>query len=463
VKKITIVQKITLWYTLLTVVLLAVLLPVLYLSISTYLYREEVNQLHTAAAVAASSIETNEGTVSMNDTTDISPNIPTTIWDGSQSIIFQNNSLDWLASLPFDKGQIRKVDHQNETWLVYDSAVTGAGGQAATLRVSSSFESIENALSEAQIAILVSIPLYLLLAVCGSLFIAKRSLKPVRQITRTANQIKGGDLSSRITGVESPDEVGDLARTFNDMLERVEASFTKERLFSSAASHELRTPVTVITAYSESLLGESQQDRMASAESTHALEQILGESKRMSTIISQLLLLSRGDEDSYRLILEKINLSEVIGAVLQQMEEQAGQAHITLSYHGKDFVPVTADQSLMTQMMLNLIGNAIKYGKAGGRVDISVEQDARFVHITVADDGRGIDPEELPHIFERFYRADRSRDRSGSGLGLSIVEWIIKAHQGTVQIESAVGSGTTFTLQLPVLADADQNLPPASP
>jgi len=451
-KKITIIQKITLWYTLLTLVLLAVLIPILYLSISTYLYREEVNQLRTAMAVAASCVEADNHTVSMNNTAHISSNIPTIVWNDQRRIIFQNSNLSWLTSVPLDKGHIRKVDHKDETWLVYDSTVTDGGKQVATLRVSSSFESIENALHDAQIAILISIPLYLLLTVCGSLFIAKRSLKPIRRITQTANQIREGDLSSRITGIKSQDEVGDLAHAFNDMLEKVETSFTKERLFSSAASHELRSPVTVITAYSESLLEESRRAEASSAQDARSLEQILAESKKMNTIISQLLLLSRGDENSYKLVLEKINLSEVIGAVLQQMEEQAAQAHIALSYQGQETIPVTADQSLMTQMMLNLIENAIKYGSAGGQVKVSVTQNDGFTQIGVSDNGIGIEAAELPHIFERFYRADKSRDRSGSGLGLPIVEWIVKAHQGKIQVDSAVGSGTTVTIQLPASA-----------
>ena len=491
-KRVKIVHKITLWYTLLTVILLAFLIPILYISISTYLYKEEVNQLHMAFAEAVSGVEIENHAASMNDATSIDPGIPTIIWDDAQRIIFENSEYKWLASVPFDSGQIRKIDNNNEIWLLYDGVVMDGNRQVAAVRVSSSFEAIESALRNTQLVILVSIPLFLLLAVCGSFLIAKRSLKPIRMITQTANHIGDGDLSHRIDGIESRDEVGDLAAAVNDMLEKIETLFMKERLFSSAASHELRSPVAVIMAYCEALLEESRRggagevnetddagrkdetdsvggaggvgedeaggagedeaggaDSMDGAEKVRALEQMLKESRRMNTIISQLLLLARGDEGKYTPVFEEINLAEVVNTVLQQLEEQADSAGIALMYHGEENIPVTADQSMMTQMMLNLIENAIKYGKAGGRVDVFVKQENNLAEIRVSDDGAGIGPEDLPHIFERFYRADKSRDRNGSGLGLSIVEWIVEAHHGEIRVDSAVGSGTVFTVTLP--------------
>ena len=448
-KKIKIIYKITIWYTLLTVILLAILIPVMYLSVSSYLYREEVKQLHRAAEGAVSSLSIDDHIARLDDTENIDPSISTIIWNDKRQVLFQSNKAHWLASIPFHKGEIRKVDNQGETWLVYDHAVKDGNEEAATVRVGSPFEPIENALGKLQTIILVSIPLYLLLAVFGSWFLARRSLKPVRRITQTANEIGKGDLSRRIGGIESQDEIGDLAATFNEMLEKIETQFVKERMFSSAASHELRTPVAVIMAYSESLLEEMRRGEKNTLENRHSLEQMLKESKRMNTIISQLLLLARGDEHEYKPVPEKINLQEVIGTVLQQMEEQAADANITLVYQGEAEIPVTADQSLMTQMMLNLIENAIKYGRPGGRVEVSARQDRGAAEITVSDNGVGIDTEHLPHIFERFYRVDQSRDRSGSGLGLSIAEWIVKEHHGGIHVDSRAESGTTFTITLP--------------
>jgi len=420
----------------------------MYIAVSTYLHREEVNHLRTSMAEAISCVDTDDNIVSMDDTINIDSSVSTIVWNDKHQIIFQNNNREWLVSVPFEKGKIREVNNEGETWLVYDNVVMDESRQVATIRIGNSFESTTKALKKTQIVIIISIPLYLLLTIFGSLFIARSSLKPVRRITKIANSIGRGDLSQRITDIESHDEIGDLADTFNEMLEKIETLFEKERLFSSAASHELRSPVAVIMAYLEAMLDEAKLDEMNSMEDIQSLERMLSESKKMNMIISQLLLLARGDEGKYKLVLERIYLNEVINAVLQQMKERAADVGITLLYYCEDNITITADQSLITQMILNLIENAIKYGKPGGHIDVFTGQTNGVTEITVSDDGIGISPDDLPHIFECFYRTDKTRDRSGSGLGLSIVDWIVKAHNGEIHVNSDVGSGTTFMISL---------------
>ena len=241
--------------------------------------------------------------------------------------------------------------------------------------------------------------------------------------------------------------MGELAGTFNDMLERLEKLFLRERMFSSAASHELRTPVAVMMAYCEAFLSEALNGGMMPG-SIQSLEKMLKETKRMDTIISQLLLLSHGDEGKYKMIPENINVYEIVDAVLQEMREQADNAGIKLKYHGKKDIMVVADQSLLAQLILNLVENAVKYGKRGGRAEVFAEQEAEYTTILVSDNGLGIAGKDLPHIFERFYRADKSRDRSGSGLGLSIAEWIARVHGGEIKVNSEYGSGSVFTVCL---------------
>lgn len=319
--------------------------------------------------------------------------------------------------------------------------------QVARVRVCSSLESLENALNKVKLIIFVSIPAFLIVTILGGLIIAKKALQPINNITQTAKMIGRGDLSSRIMGVESNDEVGELAETFNGMLERLEASFNKEKRFASDASHELRTPVAIVMAYSESLLADLNADE-ENTELEKSLVAIYKESRRMNAIIAQLLMLTRGYEGGYRLELEQIDLSEVIGSVVEQLEEMAESIKITLTYQVEDNILLMADQSLLTHMMLNLVENAIKYGKAGGKVGVTATKQGDNVVIIVTDDGLGISSDNLPFIFERFYRADLSRDRSGTGLGLSIVKWIVQEHNGDIEVKSELGKGTTFEIRL---------------
>ena len=237
--------------------------------------------------------------------------------------------------------------------------------------------------------------------------------------------------------------MGRLAGAFNGMLARLEDSFQREKQFTSDASHELRTPVSVIMAYAENLAAHTP-DR----ETVEQASAILTESRRMHSIIAQLLALTRGYEGKYQLSLEEITLAEMVSDVLAELTEEAAAGGITLIEQVPPRIQLSADQSLMTQLLLNLVENGIKYGKTGGTVAVSaLEQDGHIL-LTIQDDGIGIGEKDLPHIFDRFYRADQARDRSGSGLGLSIVKWIVELHGWTIQAASEPGRGTRFTIQI---------------
>lgn len=232
---------------------------------------------------------------------------------------------------------------------------------------------------------------------------------------------------------------------FNEliMLDRLEDSFQRERQFTSDASHELRTPLAVISACAEDALGRKATDCCES------LMTIREEAERMTKIISQLLMLSRGYEGRLHLDPEQIALRDMLDSVCDELKDSASEKQIRMHNGVTGGAFITADQSLITQLMINLIGNAIKYGRRGGNVwlDAAVRDDG--THITVADDGIGVSDEDLPRIFERFYRADSARDRSGFGLGLSIAKWIVEMHRGAINVQSSLGHGTTFEVVLP--------------
>lgn len=288
------------------------------------------------------------------------------------------------------------------------------------------------------------VPGYMIIAAWGSYILAKRALKPIHRITQTAQSIKGSDWSKRIEGIHSVDEVGELADTFNRMLDELEVSFQRERQFTSDASHELRTPMTVIRVCTDDAL--QTEDPAIIREN---LLMIKKENAKMTKMISQLLLLSRGYEGRQHFEPEDIPLSEMVESV---MEEFAGEAkEKSIEFHNviADRILIYADQSLFTQLLVNLIGNAVKYGKRGGNIWIGVRRDGNSTRLYIRDDGMGIAKEDREHIFERFYRADKARDRSGSGLGLSIVKWIVEMHGGQISVESRLGEETVFYVTLP--------------
>lgn len=445
--KLKISIKMMLWYTLLTSILLIIFIPILYGAISKSFYSDAEGLLRAAMSHVLSGIEVENNTVSWNENLSVSNHMPTIITDSNNKIVFSNNNFQWLIYEPFIQGKIHTIESDGEKWLVFDESAINENKEVAHLRVCSSLKPLENALDKTKLIIFISIPGYLIITVLGGLIIAKKALHPISKITQTAKDIGHGDLSSRIMGVESNDEVGELAETFNEMLVRLEASFNKEKRFTSDASHELRTPVAIVMAYSESLLADLNKNEK-NTELEKSLVTIHKESKQMNTIISQLLMLTRGYEGKYQLKLEQIDLGEVISNVIEELEETAESTKIILYYKVEDNIFLMADQSLLTQMMLNLVENAIKYGKAGGNVWVTAAKQDDDVIITVSDNGIGIAADNLPFVFERFYRADQSRDRSGTGLGLSIVKWIVQEHHGKIEVKSNYGKGTTFEIRL---------------
>lgn len=288
------------------------------------------------------------------------------------------------------------------------------------------------------------IPGYLLLAAVSSYILAKRTLQPVHQITMAARSIKDGDLSGRINGVFSHDEVGELADTFNQMIGELEFAFKRERQFTSDASHELRTPMTVINACVEDAMCTDDESIIR-----ENLRIIQTENQRMRKMLSQLLMLSRGYEGRFHFEPEQIYLREMADSVAETMLAEIEDKNIHIHNEIEQTLSLYADQSLFTQLLVNLMENAVKYGHENGIVRLTAETDKKETILRVTDDGIGIGREDLSHIFERFYRADKARDRNGSGLGLSIVKWIVELHNGRISVNSTLGEGTTFSIAIP--------------
>jgi signal transduction histidine kinase len=260
------------------------------------------------------------------------------------------------------------------------------------------------------------------------------------------------------------DELGRLADTLNQMISRLERSFTALRRFTADASHELKTPLTVLKAGVERALTTPKMP----PESLAVLEEAMDEINRMTELVDALLTLARADEGLVRLHQEPVDLRALILETEETGELLAEPAGIAVSADAPvDPVIVPVDGSRIRQLVMNLLTNAVKYTPAGGRVRLWLERDDGRVRFGVSDTGIGIAPGDLPHIFDRFWRADSARTRTGErpgvGLGLAICKWIAEAHGGTIDVQSRPGRGTTFSVTLPTGSAEAASAPPSTP
>jgi heavy metal sensor kinase len=347
--------------------------------------------------------------------------------------------IPWQGTVTTRRDQEVRLDSQ---------ALTKQGKTVAVIQVGESLATLHTLLHQLVAALLVVGFLVLLACAAGSYWLAGRSFAPIQRLAETARKIKAGDLHQRVPVPAVRDEVQYLAVTLNEMLDSLEQSFSRQRRFVADASHELRTPVAVIRNKAEVALlrSRSQDDYCAVLHTIHA------ETERLSHLISDLLALAREDEGLVQLEREPVRLDLLVESVVANADGLARERGIHLSMHVPQPITLIGDEARLIQVIMNLLDNAIRYTEPFGQVQVSLQATSSEVHLVVRDTGVGIAPEHLPHIFERFYRADPSRTRtggSGTGLGLSIVAWIVRAHGGLVVVESQTGRGSCFTVTLP--------------
>ena len=293
----------------------------------------------------------------------------------------------------------------------------------------------------------------MLLAASVSWFSIRQALSPLATVTLTAEQIThADDLSRRIPYVaSSKDEIGTLIRAFNRTLERLENLFTSQQRFLADVSHELRTPLTVIKGNAD-LIRKFGPDE-------ESLDTIKDETDRLTRMVGDLLLLAQAESGKLPLTKSSVSLEELLIDVFQQMRVLAGD-RVKLKLTDIDQAFVSGDRDRLKQVLINLTSNAIQYTPAGGEVYLNLTKKGDVVRVIVRDTGPGISPADLPHIFDRFYRGEKSRTRSktsGFGLGLSIAYFIIEAHGGRIEVDSHEGIGTTFTVLLPLETEKTPN------
>jgi heavy metal sensor kinase len=321
------------------------------------------------------------------------------------------------------------------------------GGITYRVIVAASLESIRQPMALLRRDIACGLPLALVLAGAGAWLVATRGLRPLHAVAEQARRITEHNLGTRLEAAGAAEELEIVIASFNDLLSRLDHSFDAMRRFVADASHELRTPVSVIRGEADVALTRER----GGAEYRESLGIVLDEARRLSGLIDDLLNLARADSGRVRLDLREFYLNELLTDCCRNFRALAASRGVTIDCRAAGDLQYRADEQLLRRMVLNLLDNAIRYTPAGGRVTVSLEAGGDAVRIRVADTGIGIAPEHAARIFERFYRADEARSRAagGFGLGLSIVKWIAEAHCGTVAIASEPGRGSTFTVTLP--------------
>ncbi|HQR33964.1 MAG TPA: ATP-binding protein [Blastocatellia bacterium] len=369
--------------------------------------------------------------------------------------------------LPVDAGELMKLEvgktvfksvrlASGESLRVATRHVKDYDGEGTYfIRLGQSLSALESARRRALLVLGIAIPLALLLGSFGGLLLANQALSPVDQITKAAEQIATGDLAERVPipaqASAKMDELGRLAATFNHMISRLQAAFERQKQFTSDASHELRTPLAVMRGDMEIALRRER----APEEYQRVLASNLEEIVRLTRLIEDLLMLARADSGRVELRCEVVDLNKLCQQMVEYISPLAQQRDQMLTYESPNAsLSINADLQRIKQMLLNLLDNAIKYTEPGGSVTLSLRAEHNQAVITVSDTGRGIPAEDLPHIFERFFRRSaKTSDRSaaGFGLGLSIVKWIVDSHGGQIETESQQGQGTTFIVKFPLL------------
>src|SRR6267142_7007972 len=356
-------------------------------------------------------------------------------------------SLRPLASAPDTFHFVRVGEHQYRGYVRHFSI----DQQGATLIVLQSLHRQNEFLETLAGTFGIVIPLAILLAGAGGYLLARRSLSPVVTMSAQASRIGSENLYERLKVRNPRDELGHLAASFNELLDRLNESFERQRRFVADASHELRTPVAILCGEAEVTLAQEKRTEQEYRESL----QILGEeAKRLKHIVEDLFTLARADAGQHPLAPSDFYLDELAAECSKNVRTLASAKQIAVSCESSGEFPIHADESLLRRMLMNLLDNAIKYTPQGGSVSLCCAEENGHYRVSLQDSGQGIPVELQPRIFERFFRADKARSRGetgsgGAGLGLTIASWIAGAHGGRLELTRSTPQGSLFTVFLP--------------
>jgi two-component system OmpR family sensor kinase len=449
--------RLTLLYSIIVGGILFILGAMVYLLINIFLLNQVDNMLTQVYrdVVVVTHVNSMGEIDSMNSPPlDITTNAYVQIWgrDGRLKSSSTNlaEPLD-PAALQYDLPVYRDTHIQSVHLRVLTVPLVRGTKPVGVLQVGTNLTVLDEMRNSLSMIMLFSGLLAVLLAGMGSWLMLGRALSPLDVITETVDQInRADDLARRIPYQGSPvDEVGSLVESINQTFERLESLFTSQQRFLADVSHELRTPLTVVKGNVDLM----RRMKTIDEESLNSIDQEAG---RLTRLVGGLLLLAQAESGKLALNIKPIELDALLFEVFQEMNVLA-RGKIQLKMNEIDQVQINGDRDGLKQVLLNLIANAIQYTPQGGEVFISLAKVGQQARIIIRDTGPGIPAEDMPHIFERFYRAEKSRTRSkvgGFGLGLSIADWIVEQHGGQIKVESKEGKGTTFAIWLPLFTQA---------
>lgn len=381
---------------------------------------------------------------------DINPkdDIYVKILDNNGNVV--NTSSEWNADITvnYPLGKTLKIEKGKKHLVCKATSIKLKNKETFHIIVIKDMEHEYHFLKLLFIMMAISNIIGIIIALISGSFVSKRMLKPIDKITKTAQIISIRDLNKRIEVTSADDELSRLTNTFNEMIERLQNSFQNQNKFVSDASHELRTPISVIQGYINLLDRWGKDDKEILQE---AINTIKSETSSMTKLIEKLLFLARGDSGALKLEKENFSLNELIDEVIKESRIIAPDYCIISEKN--EFISICADIRLIKQALRALIDNSIKYTPTKGKIKINSYLELENILITIEDTGVGIPKKEIPKLFNRFYRVDeaRSKKTGGTGLGLAIVKQIIDIHNGSISIESELGKGSKIIIRLPFI------------
>lgn len=441
-RKLSIKARITLWYAALIVIICVAALAFLFLvsERAQTIYCRDT--LQSAMVVILDEMEIEHGVIEIDADIDEIPNVYAALFDLSGNLIYGRRRVE----TPFERGIVRTVESGAHRWVILDERVEVPEHEPVWVRLHISADLSAGVSHAIWRVSLLMLPLLALAALLGGYLLTKGALAPVVQMTQTAQAIAdGGDLSrwKTLEGYgKSGDELHALAGTFGAMLGRLEESFERERRFAGDAAHELRTPLNAMRTQ-----GEYALSRDSVEEKDEAIAQMLEKNEEMRLLADQLLLLAR--LEAGRMPMEdEVDLAQMIQRIAQDMEPVAQEKNMRIEMELDD-IRLMGNRAMLMRVVINLVDNAIRYGREGGTVQIDLEAEGDCALIRVTDDGDGLDEDACRHVFDRFWRGDSARASQGTGIGLSIVQMAAKAHGGSAAVRSAPGRGCSFEIRIP--------------
>lgn len=467
-KRLSIKSRVALWYAFSFLLILLLVGALLLAAGDSLILRERKAILLSVTDRALEDVRIIEGKLSINHDIDYySDGVYVVLYLDNGTLLSGLEPADFPEKVAFKADQVQKVKNGRASFYVYDRLIENQKTGKLWVRGMTSARLGDIAPSAIRMltGFLIALPVLFLIAVAGGWFLTRQAFYPLTMLIETAEQIRReGKLDQRI-GLGDPEDSDEIKRTaaiFDEMMDQIERDFEMEKQFTNDASHELRTPISVILAESEYAL-----QNIGNTEVEESLREIHRQADQMSSLVSQLLTMARADRNIDQLKKEITDISLLAEEAADRFSREAQLREIRLEIEAEECCYMDCDPVFMRRVFDNLIDNSLKYGKTGGKTILTVYQDQKQIHVIIEDDGIGMAAEELPRIWERFYRiqpvstpdtgenqasahplAREDQERS-MGLGLPMVKWIVEAHGGTIHVDSQPGKGTIFHLIFP--------------